>query len=122
MKLSLRERKRHSRPAITSAPELFLEALYGARLRVLCREEASEGKCHIPKDADAVEFAYSVGERPKGFKDAQKTIISKSARFMIEFEYSDVGKKVFGFARWCHLNKAGKKGPYNTIPVIAAII
>jgi hypothetical protein len=112
MLLKQRGSKRHSRPHIDSAPDVEIESMQGARLKIFCRAQGDSSRCSIPKYADAVEIAYSIGTPPDDVSKAQRTYISRSARFRLDLDWVDGGKVIYLYARWKNLSDDSKSGPW----------
>lgn len=96
--------------------------LGGGDVQFTCRSIKDSKRASKPKDADAVELIYKVGEPPLTGPDdpTAKRMISTKAHFILRLGAAAVGLKVTVCARWIntkHPNLSGSFGMVETIVV-----
>jgi hypothetical protein len=119
--LNLKERDTVStaRPAITTAPTVKAKAAAGATINFECRVESDSSRTSRHPDSDAAEVRYIVGTTPPANPAAcTRSHISAKARFTLELDIADAGKKLYAFVRWVNLSDASKNGPWSAMVVV----
>lgn len=111
--LKERESKKHRRPHLLAAPDVYVMSHPGSRMLVVCREEGDSTRPSIPKYADGVEVAYSVGTRPAHVGETTEHFVTLKARPEIRLETGTAGKFFYAFARWVNLRDHTKNGPWS---------
>lgn len=100
------------RPKITAEVFAKVEANAIGSMEFMCRTNTDASRCSIAKDADGVEVVFIVGTVPTTHKDCTKSFISTKARFTLDMEPEDAGKKLYGFLRWVNIKNPKNNGPW----------
>jgi len=114
--LNLKERDTvpSARPSITTAPTVKAKAGEGATIGFECRVASDSSRTSRHPDADGVEVRYNVGTTaPANPAACTRSHTNKKARFSIELDIADAGKKFYGFVRWVNLSDSSKNGPWS---------
>lgn len=90
-----------------------LEALSSSRMQFICRTESDENRPSIPKDADSVQVAYSIGTEPKTANDCTNREFSTRAKFILQLEPETAGQRLYAFTRWYNFSNPKKSGPWS---------
>jgi hypothetical protein len=104
------------RPAITTSPVAKLSSGPGARIDVTCRVDNDSSRASIHPDADGVEMAYIVGTTPPASPAAcNRIIVSSKAKFTVQADMAEAGKKLFAYMRWKNNTSEDKSGPWTSM-------
>jgi hypothetical protein len=113
LNLKKRDTVKTPRPKITDVPFMKIRGLEGALMQATCRTASDSTRASMHKDADGIELVYIIsGTAPASPNDCTKTVFSSKAKFFIQLDIADAGKKLFGFARWKNNSDNNKIGPY----------
>jgi hypothetical protein len=116
--LNLHERDTNPspRPAINTSPVAKLSSGPGARMEIICRVETDSSRASIHPDADGVEVAYIVAATPPASPAAcNKIILSTKAKFSVQTDIAEAGKKMFAYMRWKNNSSDDKSGPWTSV-------
>jgi len=116
--LNLKERDHTPtpRPAIESSPVAKLSSGPGARMEAVCRTDSDSSRSSVHPDADGIEVAYVVGTSPPASPAAcNKIIFSSKAKFTVQADIADAGKKMFAYMRWKNSTSEEKSGPWSSV-------
>jgi len=119
--LNLKERDTvpSARPAITTAPTVKGKPREGANVALECRVTSDSTRTSRHPDADAAEVRYNVGTTaPANPAACTRSHTNKKARFSIETDIADAGKKFYAFVRWVNLSDASKNGPWSALVTV----
>jgi len=105
--------EQHERPQIEDVPFAAMDAQPGSRIEFTCRTLSDASRASMHPDADVVEVRFIVGTTPPAtVNDCSQKEISSKAKFTIELNAADAGKKIFAFVRWRNNSEPSKSGPY----------
>lgn len=121
LNLHRRDATPSARPAITTAPEITIQALSGGQVRIVCRVDSDSTRPSMHPDANDVEIRYQVGGTapvsPTGLPNA---LVSSKSKFMLHLNVADAGKRVYMYLRWINSSDDSKSGPCTRL--LSAII
>ncbi|MFN0275274.1 MAG: hypothetical protein ACKVPJ_05990, partial [Chitinophagales bacterium] len=116
LQITIKDTVKTARPAIESAPFVDVEARKGARIVIECRVNGDSSRASIHPDADEVEVRYTVATTvPASPADCNLTETSTKAKFTLELDIADAGKKFNGFFRWKNTTDKSKSGPWSLL-------
>jgi len=105
--------ERHERPQIEDVPFAAMDALPGSRIEFTCRTQSDASRASMHPDADVVEVRYIIASTPPAtVNDSTQKEVSTKAKFNIELNAADAGKKIFAFVRWRNNSEPEKSGPF----------
>lgn len=116
MNITVHTDERSPRPAIETAPNPSMKPKDGARILCECRVESDSSKPSMHPDADSIEMRFAIGTAAPALpKDCPNIKLKSKARFTIELDLADAGKKIFAFFRYINTSDDTKNGPWSTI-------
>lgn len=101
------------RPQITQVVYGLLDALPGSRIQISCRTATDVKRPSVPPAADGVEVRWIIGTQPATIDDCTEKEISTKARFTLELDPADAGKRIYAFLRWRNNTEVSKSGPWS---------
>ncbi len=114
MKITVPDTTRSQRPKIDTEPIVNATSASGARVKIECRVAKDQTRPSMHPDADAVEARYIVATTaPANPAACSQVTASSKARFKIENDIADAGKKIYGFCRWKNNSDNSKSSPWS---------
>lgn len=101
-----------ARPKIDATPYIKALPRSGALVEFITRKDTDSTRPSILDDADGVEFVFNIGgTQPVSPSECTKNFFSTKAKFKVQMDVADAGKKVQGFAYWKNTSDSAKSGP-----------
>lgn len=100
------------RPKIEAEVFAKIEAHASSKMLFICRTNTDSSRASIFKDADEVEVRYAIGTQPANVNACPLKETSTKARFTLELNADDAGKKIYAFLRWRNSSDPQKSGPW----------
>jgi hypothetical protein len=116
LNLKKRDTVKTPRPKISDTAFVKVMGKPGALMQFTCRTNNDSSRASIHPDADGIEIVYNIGgTEPVSAKECTTTITSTKAKFQLQLDNSDSGKKFYGFARWKNNTDSNKSSPWVAI-------
>jgi len=103
-----------ARPVIVDSVYGKLDPIGGSKLMVTCRLASDSNRASMHKDADVVEVKYAIGDAPANVDACPNKEISTKAKFAVQLNAADIGKKIHAYLRWRNNSNPEKSGPWST--------
>ena len=100
------------RPQIEAEVFAKMEPQAGSKMLFICRTDTDSSRASLAKDADSVEVRYAIGTQPANYNACPFKEISTKARFTLELNPDDAGKRIYAFVRWRNSSDISKSGPF----------
>jgi len=119
LRITVKDTVRSSRPQITTKPVASILSSAGARIVIECRVLSDSSRPNMHEDADAIEVVYIVGiAAPANPAACAQSFISSKAKFSIQLDIADAGKKFYAFLRWKNSADDSKSGLWCNVIMI----
>ena len=100
------------RPQIEAEVFAKMEPLASSKMQFICRTDSDSSRASLAKDADSVEVRYAIGTQPANVNACTQKEVSTKARFTLELNPDDAGKKIYAYVRWRNSSDPHKSGPW----------
>ncbi len=112
MGFNRRKGTKTTRPQIEAEVFAKMEAQASSKMLFICRTNSDSSRASLAKDANGVEVRYTIGTQPGSVNACKEKEISTKARFTLQLDADDAGKKIYAYLRWRNNSNPDKSGPW----------